>query len=260
MNVERMHRLVTLGLLTLLVVIAPTGALVAQGPHCDQDLNPAATNPLAYRLRGDRCEGVYIQDVGATTLRLVSFTESYEEFDASLASPLLLEWTPPQNATVHLRAQSVRTRLYYRMDSDRSAGSASFSWPGDVLAALQLRKTELGVLAWTTRRVGSTDRTVLEPLRVRQRSASMPGVYRFVVVPGVQVDEIFISVAPLRPNGDTGPYVIDKQPALVGYYPAGRPAVISIPPPSSAGIYRIDLGATLARGGTSAMTAYFSRP
>jgi hypothetical protein len=146
------------------------------------------------------------------------------------------------------------------MDSDRAAGSTSFSWPGDVLAALQLRRTDVGVLAWTTRRIGSTDRTVFEPLRVRQRTASMPGTYRFVVVPGVQVDEIFISVAPLRPNGDTGPYVIDKQPALVGYYPAGRPAVISIPPPSSAGIYRIDLGATLARGGTSAMTAYFSRP
>jgi hypothetical protein len=254
-----MHRPATL-LSTLIVALAVSGPLVAQGPHCDHDLNPSTTNPLGYRLRGERCEGVYIQDVAATALKLVSFTESYEDFDASLPRPLLVDWTPPASSPVHLRAQSLRTRLYYRMDSDRPAGSASFSWPADVLAALQLRKPDLGVLAWTTRRIGNTDRTVLEPLRVRQRVPSMPGSYRVVVVPGVQVDEIFVSVAPLKPNGDTGAYVIDKQPQSFGYYPAGRPTVITVAPPSPAGIYRLELGATLTQGGTSALTTYFSRP
>jgi hypothetical protein len=259
MSIARMQASATLSS-TLIVALAISGTLVAQGPHCDEDLNPATTNPLGYRLRGDRCEGVYIQDVAATALKLVSFTESYEEFDAALNKPLLLDWTPPANAPVHLRGQSLRTRLYYRMDSDRPAGSASFSWPADVLAALQLRRPDLGVLAWTTRRIGNTDQTVLEPVRVRQRAPAMPASYRFVVVPGVQVDEIFVSVAPLKPNGDAGAYAIDKQPQLAGYYPAGRPTVITFAPPSPAGVYRLELGATLTQGGTSALTTFFSRP
>lgn len=256
-----MHRLATFGLFTLLAVFDATAALlVAQTAHCDADLNPASTNPLGYRLRGDRCEGVYIQDVAATALKLVSFTESYESFDPALDRPLLLEWMAPSNSPVHIRAQSLRSRLYYRMDSDRSAGSRSFTWPPDVLAALRLGKSELGVLAWTTRRIGTTDRTVFEPLRLRQQGAATPGPYRLVVVPGVQLEEIFVSVAPLTPNGEPGPYAIDKQPAALGYYPAGRAAAIAVQAPSTAGVYRIDLGATLTQGGTSALTAYFSRP
>jgi hypothetical protein len=260
MSGEQMHRLATFGLFTLLTVFDATAALLVQTAHCDADLNPASTNPLGYRLRGDRCEGIYIQDVAATALKLVSFTESYESFDTSLDRPLLLEWAPPQSAAVHIRAQSLRSRLYYRMDSDRSAGSRSLTWPPDVLAALRLGKSELGVLAWTTRRIGTTDRTVFEPLRLRQQSAAMPGPYRLVVVPGVQLEEIFVSVAPLKPNGEPGPYAIDKQPAALGYYPAGRAAAIAVQAPSTAGVYRIDLGATLTQGGTSALTAYFSRP
>ena len=260
MGVERMHRLAILCLFALAAVLGRTGALVAQSPHCDQDLNPAATNPLAYRLRGDRCEGVYIQDVAATALRAVSFTESYESFDPRLDRPLLLEWAPPKGAAVHIRAQSLRSRLYYRMDSDRAAGAASFTWPADVLGALGLQKPELGVLAWTTRRIGDSDRTVLEPLRVRQRAAATPGPYRLVVVPGVQLEEIFVSVAPLKPNGEPGPYAIDKRPAALGYYPAGRAAAIAVQAPAAAGVYRLDLGATLTQGGTTAVTAYFSRP
>ena len=262
MSVERMHRSVALLMFPLLLALLdPLGArLAGQTAHCDADLNPATTNPLGYRLRGDRCEGVYIQDVAATALKLVSFTDSYESFDPALDRPLVVEWAPPPSAAVHIRAQSLRSRLYYRMDSDRPAGSASFTWSPDVLAALRLGKAELGVLAWTTRRIGSMDRTVFEPLRLRQRNAATPGPYRLVVVPGVQLEEVFISIAPLTPNGEPGPYAIDKQPAALGYYPAGRAAVIAVQVPSTAGVYRMDLGATLTQGGTSALTAYFSRP
>ena len=110
------------------------------------------------------------------------------------------------------------------------------------------------------RRIGNAERTVFEPLRVRQRAAATQGPYRLVVVPGVQVEEIFVSVASLRPSGEPGPYAIDKRPAALGYYPAGRAAAIPVPAPSATGVYRLDLGATLTQGGTSALTAYFSRP
>jgi hypothetical protein len=238
----------------------PGPALAAGGTHCDPDLHPPATNPLGYRLRGERCEGVYIQDVGATPLKLVSFTESYESFDPTVDVPIILEWVSAGDLAVHLRAQSVRAHLYYRMDSQRAAGQASFTWASDLLATLRLGRGELGVLAWTNQRIGDANQNVLQPLRLLQKAARTTGTYHMVVVPGVQVDEIFVSMAPLKPNGQPGAFQLDKQPVGLGYYPAGRAVPIPVPVPSAAGIYRIDLGAPRTGGGSAAMTVYFSRP
>jgi hypothetical protein len=76
----------------------------------------------------------------------------------------------------------------------------------------------------------------------------------------VQVDEIFVSMAPLKPDGQPGAFQLDKQPAGLGYYPAGRAVEIPVPVPRAAGIYRIDLGAPRTGGGSAAMAVYFSRP
>jgi len=243
----------------LLIAAQAASHLAAQPAHCDADLNPGTSNPLRYRLRGERCEGIYIQDVAATVLRLVSFTESYEPFDAGDGRPLVLEWAAPPSGTIHLRAQSLRHRLYYRMDSIRSERSISFEWPLDVVSVLKLQKNELGILAWSTRRIGSTDRLVYEPLRVRQREPAKSGPYRMVVVPGVQVEELTLSVAAVGVTGELGGNTIDKQPLGPGYYPAGRAVEIPVQIPADAGLYRVELGATLTRGGGAALTAYFSR-
>src|SRR5262245_17114072 len=246
-------------LLGSLLLALPIGhAVHAQSPHCDADLNPASSNPLGYRLRGDRCERVYIQEVAATVLRLVSLTESFETFEPTRDRPLIVEWTPPSNQPLHLRAQSLKSRLYYRMDSERPAGSASFEWPLDLVAALGLTRNDLGVLAWTARRLGSAERLVHIPVRIRQRTTPAPEPYRMVLVPGVQVEELFLSVARVDANGQPGPYSIDKMPVGLGYYPAGRAVVVPLRIPSIAGVYRIDVGATLTQGGVSAITAYFA--
>jgi hypothetical protein len=233
-------------------------ALAAQAAHCDADLQAPPTNPLGYRLRGDRCEGIYFQEVGATVLRLVSFTQSYENFDPTIGRPLVLEWTPLTNQELHVRAQSLKNRVYYRMDSDRPAGTASFDWPLDLLQTLRLEKNDLGIVAWTVRPLGGKDRMVHVPLRIRQRSAIAPGPYRLVLMPGVQVEELFISMAAAEPSGESGASLIDKQPLGFGYYPAGRAIVVPLPVSAATGVYRVSIGATLTQGGASAMTLYFS--
>ena len=260
---ELMRRL-TLGrtahvLLWSLLLALPVGHVVrAQSPHCDADLNSAASNPLGYRLRGNRCEGVYIQEVAATILRLVSLTESFEAFEPTRDRPLIVEWTPLGSQPLHLRAQSLRNRLYYRMDSERPAHSASFEWPLDLVAALGLTRNDLGVLAWTVRRLGSAELLVHIPVRIRQRTTPAPEAYRMVLVPGVQVEELFLSVARVDADGQPGPYSIDKMPIGLGYYPAGRAVVVPLRIPSVAGVYRIDVGATLTQGGVSAIRAYLA--
>ena len=73
-------------------VVLPVGAAAMAQTHCDPSLAPSTNHPYGYVERGDRCEGVYIQAVGGTTLALLSFTASLGEIDIVSGRPLLLEW------------------------------------------------------------------------------------------------------------------------------------------------------------------------
>ena len=54
---------------------APANGRVA----CDSLVKTRASDPLSYRQRGDRCEGVYAQDVaGSSSLLVASVMESFE--------------------------------------------------------------------------------------------------------------------------------------------------------------------------------------
>ena len=44
---------------------------VAQTTACDPLLEQPKTNPYGYRLRSDRCEGIYVQQVAGATLLFV---------------------------------------------------------------------------------------------------------------------------------------------------------------------------------------------
>ena len=84
---------------------------------CDPNLSAPADHPYGYRVRGNRCEGVYIREVSNTTLHIASLTESFEDYDLSSGKDLLVEWTAPAKANVRLRTHSLRHKLYYRMDA-----------------------------------------------------------------------------------------------------------------------------------------------
>lgn len=92
------------------------GLARAQGP-CDPQLIQPQTNPYEYRLRGDRREGIYVQQVGGTPLTIASWTESVEDYDLASSRPLTVEWDAPENIAVNLRAEALRHRFYYRMDA-----------------------------------------------------------------------------------------------------------------------------------------------
>src|ERR1035441_3160271 len=82
---------------------------MGQPNPCDPHLVPASADPSGYRLRGDRCEGVYIQDVGGSPLFIASWTESFAAYDLLSRAPLEIAWDNPQGAgPVQLRAQGLR--------------------------------------------------------------------------------------------------------------------------------------------------------
>lgn len=234
--------------------------LPAAESHCDPDLRPPEKNFYGYKLRDDRCEGIYVKDVAGRALQLVSLTEFVEDFDPAVAKNLLVEWTAPGDAAVRLRALALRHGLYYQMDSLRPAGSASYSWPPPLLRELKLKKGELGVLAWTSEHGRNGERRVYLPLRISQQTApTRSSGYKVVVRPGVALDGLFLSLAAER-DGQAGAYVLKDQPLERGYYPAGEVITISIPALAAPGIYYLEIGATLRAGGSSVAGLWFYHP
>src|SRR5262249_32645411 len=87
--------------------------------------------------------------------------------DPTAIASLRLDWPAPSSGVTRLRAVALRPRLYYRMDAVRPAGVSSDQWPATLLSRLKLSRDELGVLAWTQSKAGSSERDVLNGLRVR---------------------------------------------------------------------------------------------
>jgi len=99
--------------LSVFLLAAQVMSLRAANP-CDPGLIQDKSNPFGYRLRGDRCEGIYIQEVSGAPLTVASWTESFADYDLASGAALVIEWESPSGKSVHLRAQGMRRRLYFR--------------------------------------------------------------------------------------------------------------------------------------------------
>ena len=245
-------------ILLLILLHEATVRISAQENHCDPQLNSPKDDPYGYRLRGDRCEGQYMRPVGSTTLLIASLTESVEAFNAAANRDLVVEWTAPQGVSVHLRAQALRHRLYYRMDTIRPSGNGSFRWSPNLLSAFKLNRDELGTVAWISYRVGNANRDVYVPLRISQHGAAIRSrSYELKLLPGVELDEVYYSLAPVKPDGRTDTFVKKDKPVGSGYYPAGRAFVIKVPELRAPGIYYLKIGATRKSGGATTAEIWF---
>jgi hypothetical protein len=121
--------------------VRPSEIALFQETHCDPDLSEPSNDPYGYHLRGarrDRCEGIYMRDVAANPLLIASLTAWFEDFDPSAGADLTMEWRVPGDAGIHLRANTLKRRIYYQMDSLRPAGSVSYVWQPGLLSTLEL--------------------------------------------------------------------------------------------------------------------------
>jgi hypothetical protein len=144
------------------------------------------------------------------------------------------------------------------MDSIRAAGSASYYWPPNLLATLNLHRNDLGIVAWTFYAEGNTKRQVYLPIRLRQQgTVSKSHGYQLILLPGVDLAEVFVSLAPVKPDGSLGAFVQKDQALRYGYYPAERGITISIPELKAPGIYYLEIGATLKAGSSATTQVWF---
>lgn len=234
------------------------GIAQAAPGDCDPSL-PQVNTPLGYRDRGDRCEGVYVKEVSSTALKVGSFTEVFEPYDLKSSEPLHVEWDwPPGKANVRLRAQSLQRRVYYQMDAVEPPGKTPFNWPPNVLASVNIPSGELGMVALTKYSWGKIERDVYLPVRVRQAGkAAKTGAYKLVVVPGVELTEVFVTLAAAGADGQPKAFLKDGEKLGYGYYPADRALEIPISGLKSPGVYYMQIGATMRGGGTSTIALWF---
>lgn len=248
--------------LTLLIIClyfcVSLNELAAQS-NCDPTLTGLSTGALGYRDRGDRCEGVYIKEVGSTSLQVVSFTASFGAYDFQSDKPLIVEWTKlPNFQGIHLRAQGLKRKLYYRMDSNQPADKTTFNWSTNLLASLNIVKNDVGVIGTTPYLFGSVKKNIYVPLRIRQEGKAIENTsYSLAILPGTEMTEIFISLASVAANGEPQHFIKDGERLNYGYYPAERSIHIPIPLLQTSGIYYLEIGATARNGGTSTSEIYF---
>jgi hypothetical protein len=245
--------------LSLLLGVA---AAHAQGEICDPSLPSPKDDPQGYRLREDRCEGRYVKEVGGTTLVVGSLVETFESLDRSSTRPLRILWpVPPAAEEVHLRAQGVKRRLYYRMDTRRPAAAGSYLWPSSPLLSVIERREDIGVLAMTRLTIGRLERDVYLPVRVGYTELPSRGErYELIVIPGMQLTEVFVTLSQAGADGGERRVLRKNEPLQYGYYPADRAIPIGISGLGPAGFYRIELAARLESGGAATRELWFYHP
>ena len=255
-NVER--RGAWLLFILVLALHAARGAANAAAGNCDPGLQPAGAVEIAYAERGDRCEGVYAQEVAGGTLEIASLTVDSANYKFSREVPLLLRWPAIDAAEVQLRASGLRRKLYYRMDARRSAQPPTYRWPSEVLARLDLSRDEIGLLAWTERNVGRAKRRVYIPIdmtpatALASRSASEKPAYKVVLLASVELQEVYVTLRSVAPDGRLGKPIRADSALDQGFYPAERPIAFEIPYSelggASTGLFMLSIGAELKNG------------
>jgi len=137
----------TLSVFLLLLCSEPPRSNAQQNP-CDNALRPAKGTLSTYKLRGDRCEGLYEKDYGTESIGLLSLTIG--ELPFPLHDGMKLEVTVPgHTGTAQVQAVTQQADIGYQMDAFIESGSR-LGWPVDeVLMKESLGSTKLGIYAWT---------------------------------------------------------------------------------------------------------------
>jgi hypothetical protein len=247
------------------IVSCDAGALAAGQASvvCDPGLQPAGGAEVGYADRGDRCEGLYVQEVSGGSLDIVSLTESSADYKFAKENPLAIAWPVLGDTDVRLRAFGLRRKLYYRMDSLRPSKESKYVWPTEILTRLDLSRAELGMLGWTEYPVSGQKRRIYVPLRVAEQTRvpdqsagadnhHPPLAYTVVLISSVELQEVYVSLTALNRQGRPSKPLLVNSELGNGYYPADRPIRFQIPfselVGAESGLYSLSVGADLKNG------------
>lgn len=234
----------------LMVLLAPT-AFAEVIARCDPGLVGRESGPRAYKLRDNRCEGIYAQPVNADLLMLRSLTLDRIAFDASTHDVVELTWTDPvahadgSAGRVALRAVSLTPDLRYRMDTE-VAGETVFTWPLDMVGDLNVLPKDVGLLAW----MDDAGTRIYLPVRMSAAAAAAPQTLTAILIANRRVETLFVELLPgARVGVDPSVAPIWSETTEAFALFAQQPFDINVPVGGlSAGVYRLVVAARLEGG------------
>ncbi len=240
----------------LVAAAMPLPPLAAAQEICDPELRVSADDPNGYRLRGDRCEGLFIESVSGS-LNLASLHFAPRGFPVAFGETVGITSTPAADSAVRLRIVSLKRGVHYRMDTVRSPDAVAYSWSTDLVDSLALSDEDLGLLSWVVMDVGGRPRTVYSPVLVDGGS----GRVEVVIVPDVALDEVYVSLLATDDRGTEGGYLEFERPVDLGWYPAHQPVSFPLSAEGNgrgldAGLYRLEIGAVIEGGGAGTLEVY----
>ena len=227
--------------IALIVICCPSKPAGAES-FCDPALGENAKGTTTYKMRGDRCEGIFAQQVSSPHVEIRSLVGVLQPFDPKRDSEVTLAWTAPlgNHSDVRLRVFSFKPAVYYRMDT-RVANHDTYRWPTDVLNSVGLGRADLGLLAWTELpESGGTNHEVYLPLRMG--TGSPKAGYAVTFVPSTRLSEVRVKVSRLDGQGKASAVLWDEK-LVDEYYAPSEPAEFSTRKLGPAGFYRITLTA-----------------
>ena len=160
----------SLGLTCLVVSACPSISSAESEPPCDRAIRPVQSE-AGYKLRTNRCEGLYVSSISAPGLELVSLLRGKIRYDLQRQAQLVVQAPSSPSigsGQIHIRGVALPLKTYYRMAAVLDK-SGRMNWPvGDVLLPLGLHQGSIGAFGWL-----ETDRgDLLVPLRVTSEGSA----------------------------------------------------------------------------------------
>lgn len=195
------------------------GAGPAWAGPCNPDIKPASIDELAYKDRGDRCEGLFVQKVSATGLRVVAFHKSPAEFDDNaLALNVSVGGHPGDK---EMSVTSLRPNQYYRMDA--SFSQDNFSLPLELLRhpQIDIKPHELAAVICIR-----DCRSAVPTLAAASFADEWNANPYVALVANLEIFELRVTIR----DEATGEVLHDKEMLGSRTWPAGRPATFPLKP------------------------------
>jgi len=253
--------LIVCALIFLPWTLSPAAEKTAQN-HCDPNLDDLPDSPHGYRLRGDRCEGLYHQPVSSLVLSLASFTNGTPAYDLNGLGSLTLEWprTVEFDNEVHLRVRTLTKNRYYRMDTNLPSPETTYEWPAEVLKAQRIGADEISLLGWFETTIENVDQRIYLPVSLKDSSTpESPSDYLLVVHPGVRLHKVYVSIDQIDATGVIQQNIQSRKPLEKTSFPSGRPVRIKLPK-LSRGLYYVEITAKPKSGGSKSISAWLYFP
>jgi hypothetical protein len=214
------------------IVSASTAPQVSP-PVCDKQIRPQ-TNQWGYRLRGDRCEGLYETAVAAGPMRPLSLTVG----DIAIQPGSQDLWWPESPSKNDTAVMVTSFNALYRMDT-RVRGT-TYHWPTEVLLGARIPAKYIGVVAVTRERLKNRDRDVYLPVGFAAKTQAR-GKYLLKIGTSEDLEDLSYEIAQLTADGDVQRVAMPQKTVPFVYYaatPDPIPLEMTAMPP---GLYQVDV-------------------